>query len=223
MAKEKKGKKGKKGKKKGAAPPHDKGWDKAISNGKWERPFEALPDPAAHSSFIELREKIFASLEQLSILWTDAVTINELVEDLFKVSRDRLVKLGLRGARYLKKVVISPATLTPHLIALDLSCCEWLEYVLLQLMALETLSLHRCGSLNKVILHTKQLKDINLLNCPKLSILVLWSDALSKLELSSLDLKTIELHCPNLKDVDVLPNYPSQEEATNDPVAQYEA
>ncbi|MCO5552608.1 hypothetical protein L7F22_006122 [Adiantum nelumboides] len=187
---------------------------------KWIEVVRKGKDPAAHSSFIELREKIFSSLEQLSILWSDAVAINEFVEDLFKVCREKLVKVELRGARYLKRIVISPPTVALYLKSLDLSCCEWLEYVLLQLMALETLSLHRCGSLKKAILHTKQLKDINLLNCSKLSVLVLWSDALPKLELSCPDLKTIELHCNNLKAVKIVSNEPSQEESTIKSVAE---
>ncbi|KAH7440437.1 hypothetical protein KP509_04G107000 [Ceratopteris richardii] len=220
MAKGKKvkGKKGKKGKKKGPPPSHDKGWDKAINNGRWERPLEALPDPAAHSSFVELREKIFSALEQLSIFWTDAVTVNEFFQDLFKVSRDKLVKVELRGARYLKKVILSPPTLAPHLKILDLSCCEWLEYVLLHMINLERLSLHQCPSLKKAILHTKQLKEIDLLKCNKLSVVVLWSDELTELALPTLDFKTVELHCPKLGKVNYIKDDPppKEQEAINE-------
>ena len=42
------------------------------------------------------------------------------------------VSMELRGASFLTKVVVSPANFVPNLKTLDLSCCEALDYVLIQ-------------------------------------------------------------------------------------------
>ncbi|XP_024515516.1 uncharacterized protein LOC112340772 [Selaginella moellendorffii] len=191
--------KGKKGKK-GGAPKPDSGWQKALGNFKWERPLEALPDPAAAPNFGEIRATILHVCQ--------------------------LEKLELRGATSLARFVM-PDNIANALKELDLSCCTALEYVFLEVLlrffkfltgfflyslleqssSLEKLSLARCGKLRTGHIVARGLKELNLHECNELVDLMFWSDNVlilnppykekDRLELYCLELKGF--HCPPMK------------------------
>ncbi|XP_024543810.1 uncharacterized protein LOC112350970 [Selaginella moellendorffii] len=187
-------KKGKgKGKKKGAAPKPDSGWIKALGNGKWERPLEALPDPVVSPAFNETRLNLLATCN--------------------------LEKLELRGAKFLTRYVMSPYTVAPALKELDLSCCAALNYVLIEVTSLivlfrqtlltardlsqsnslERISLARCVHLKTAHIVVRGLKELDLQQCNELVDLMLWSDVITTLNPSYKEKIRLELYCPQLK------------------------
>ncbi|EFJ26851.1 hypothetical protein SELMODRAFT_412677 [Selaginella moellendorffii] len=197
MPPKKKGKKGKKGKKKKKEPKHDAGWQKALINGKWERPLEALPDPFLWPSFGEIREKILLSSHLISILWSGSIH-DDFILELLKVPRPNLTTLELRGTKYLTRFVMSPPSVCPVLETLDLACCPILEYVLIESTSLESVSFKRCVSLNKALLNAKKLKQIDLHETGQLDCLMLWSDAIEELHFFCKEMTQLELCCPKL-------------------------
>ncbi|KAJ7568389.1 hypothetical protein O6H91_01G030800 [Diphasiastrum complanatum] len=198
MPPKKASKKGKKRKKKGPQEPkHDPGWDKTIQNGKWERPLEALPDPSQWPAFGEIREKVLMACRLISIIWSISLHDNFIME-LFGVPRVNLVKLELRGTKYLTKFIMSPLSVCPLLQSLDLSCCPILEYIFVQSSSLKILSLARCISLKKAFLQARNLKVLNFHECRSLTFLMLWSDTLTELDLCCKEMTMFQLCCPSL-------------------------
>ena len=62
---------GKKGKAKKEAepsePPHDPGWERAVEARRWDRPLDALPDPAVWPTWGALRERILSSCNEIRV------------------------------------------------------------------------------------------------------------------------------------------------------------
>ncbi|XP_024536949.1 uncharacterized protein LOC9648620 [Selaginella moellendorffii] len=208
--------KGKKGKK-GGAPKPDSGWQKALGNFKWERPLEALPDPAAAPNFGEIRATILHVCQLISILWSSKVN-EAFIDELFRASRPSLEKLELRGATSLARFVM-PDNIANALKELDLSCCTALEYVFLEVLlrflkfltgfflyslleqssSLEKLSLARCGKLRTGHIVARGLKELNLHECNELVDLMFWSDNVLILNPPYKEKDRLELYCPELK------------------------
>ncbi|EFJ22555.1 hypothetical protein SELMODRAFT_443167 [Selaginella moellendorffii] len=188
--------KGKKGKK-GGAPKPDSGWQKALGNFKWERPLEALPDPAAAPNFGEIRATILHVCQLISILWSSKVN-EAFIDELFRASRPSLEKLELRGATSLARFVM-PDNIANALKELDLSCCTALEYVFLESSSLEKLSLARCGKLRTGHIVARGLKELNLHECNELVDLMFWSDNVLILNPPYKEKDRLELYCPELK------------------------
>ncbi|CAM6089744.1 unnamed protein product [Calypogeia fissa] len=196
MGPKKKGKKGKK--KKAKEPKRDSGWNKTIQNGKWERPYESLPSTEKWPAWGELREEMFAALKVLTIIWSENLG-DDFILELFAVPLPNLVHLELRGSKLLTKFILSPETLSPSITFIDISCCPNLTFVLIQSDSLKDLTLARSFVLEKVLLQTRTLKSLILCTCPLLDTLMVWSNDLVNLNL--LDCKEItilELYCPKL-------------------------
>jgi len=196
------GKKGGKGKKEAepVEPPHDPGWERAVERRVWDRPLDALPDPAAWPTWGALRERILCSCETIKVTWSPSVQ-NKFVTEMFRLSPPELKSFALRGSVNVTKVSMSPSTSCPSLEDVDMNSCRGLTHVLIQSNSLKALNLARCPKLTKVILQCPQLETLNLEGCDAIETLILWSDSLETLDVSSsTELSNLRTYCPNLKE-----------------------
>jgi hypothetical protein len=198
MAPKSKGKKGK-GKKGGSSEPlHDPGWNRAVADGRWDRPVEALPDASQWPTWGALRERILSSAVKVSITHTQSLR-DAFSAEVVKLSPPKLRQLELRGSNNLKQFVCSPSSSCPSLKSVDLSDCDGLNFTLIQSASLENLNLARCPCLVKALVQCRNLSTLRLDGCDALHTLILWSDSLTELDLSSCTkLSKLELYCPKL-------------------------
>ncbi|KAH9535758.1 hypothetical protein CY35_17G070000 [Sphagnum magellanicum] len=209
MGPKKKGgkKKGGKGKK----PKADSGWAKCIQWGKWERPYESLPDAVKWPAFAPIRENMLEALQWLEIIWSKTMDESFIDLELFYVPRPNLARLDIRGTYSIKKFTLSPYDKLPALTYLDISCMAVLENVLIQCNSLEWVTLARSFELKKALLETRNLKELIIDTCPKLGTLIIWSEELTSIKglTDSKILTKLELFCPKLVDFERPPLYVS--------------
>ncbi|CAK9265275.1 unnamed protein product [Sphagnum jensenii] len=180
-----------------------------IQWGKWERPYESLPDAVKWPAFAPIRENMLEALQWLEIIWSKTMDESFIDLELFYVPRPNLARLDIRGTYLIKKFTLSPYDKLPALTYLDISCMAVLENVLIQCNSLEWVTLARSFELKKALLETRNLKELIIDTCPKLGTLIIWSEELTSIKglTDSKILTKLELFCPKLVDFERPPLY----------------
>lgn len=200
MGKKGKGKKKSKKDSEPTEPPHDPGWERAVEQGRWDRPIDALPDPNAWPTWGALRERIILSCMTIRVTWSPTVS-DSFASEVVKLAPPDLAKISFRGSANLSKFVLSPLTACPLLKEVDLALSPNLEFVLIQSESVENVLLSRCGGVKKLLLHCNNLSSLNIDGCTSIETIMIWSSSLETLDLSGCtNLMQCKIHCPNLKE-----------------------
>ncbi|OAE26726.1 hypothetical protein AXG93_3310s1250 [Marchantia polymorpha subsp. ruderalis] len=131
-----------------------------IENGKWERPLESLPSIERWPTWGEIREKMFAALVKLTIIWSENLG-DKFIDELFAVPRPRL-------SHSLEKLVLSRSMM--------------LKKVLLETKTLKELVLKTCPVLETLMVWSDEMSHLNILDCKQLVTLELYCPKLEDLE-----------------------------------------
>lgn len=170
----------------------------AISNKKWDKSPDLLPDSSRWPTWGALRERILATCQEIAVNDSQACD-DTFAAEVVKLSPPELERLDLQRNAQLKTFILAPEGSCPSLRYLNLSGCTSLEYLYVQSESLEEVHLSNCESLKKAVVHAPSMSNVNVDGCSNLGTLLLWTDELESLDLSNCpSLRKRQLYCPKL-------------------------